>query len=111
MRVDRSTDHRGKSRRRSQATRFGGNQDSDNYCFRREGEIGYKQLMEGTNGTRICVVEFSTKPDVGVREGQVGPTYDRITSNVLRGGGHQVQFMNTSRKPRRRASSSISTTP
>ncbi|MDM7943956.1 MAG: DUF637 domain-containing protein [Hydrogenophaga sp.] len=49
---------------------------------------------KGTNGTPMYVVEFSAKPGVGLREGQVGLMYDRLTSLFLPGGGHQVQFLN-----------------
>ncbi|WP_332742329.1 DUF637 domain-containing protein, partial [Hydrogenophaga sp.] len=60
------------------------------------GNLAISSEWKGTNGTPMYVVEFSIKPGVGLREGQVGPIYDRLTSNVLQGGGHQVQFMNAS---------------
>jgi filamentous hemagglutinin family protein len=60
------------------------------------GNLAISSEWKGTNGTSMYVVEFSMKPGVGLREGQVGPMFDRLTSSVLRGGGHQVQFMNAS---------------
>ena len=41
----------------------------------------------------MYVVEFTVKPGVGVREGVVGPMFDKEVKKTLVGGGHQVQFM------------------
>ncbi|NIM44017.1 MAG: hypothetical protein GTN84_22525 [Hydrogenophaga sp.] len=51
---------------------------------------------KGANGAPMYIVEFSVKPGVGIREGQVGPMYDATTKNTLPGGGHQVQFVDVS---------------
>lgn len=44
----------------------------------------------------MYVVEFAVKPGVGVREGTVGPMFDKDVELKLPGGGHQVQFMQNS---------------
>jgi filamentous hemagglutinin family protein len=48
---------------------------------------------KGQNGAPMFVVEFKVQPGTGIREGTVGPMYDRGTSGTLPGGGHQVQFV------------------
>lgn len=51
---------------------------------------------KGQGGNPMYVVEFTTKPGIGVREGTVGPMYDKNMNTHLPGGGHQVQFMDKS---------------
>ena len=41
----------------------------------------------------MYVVEFNVKPGVCIREGTVGPMFDKNTKAALPGGGHQVQFL------------------
>nr|NIM56563.1 hypothetical protein [Stutzerimonas stutzeri] len=48
---------------------------------------------KGQSGSPMYVVEFTVRPGVGLREGTVGPMYDKQVSKLLPGGGHQVQFM------------------
>lgn len=48
---------------------------------------------KGQSGAPMYVVEFTVRPGVGLREGTVGPMYDKQASSLLPGGGHQVQFM------------------
>ncbi|MES2918181.1 MAG: hemagglutinin repeat-containing protein [Pseudomonadota bacterium] len=48
---------------------------------------------KGEAGSAMYVVEFSVKPGVGLREGTVGPMYDKLVNSTYPGGGHQVQFM------------------
>lgn len=51
---------------------------------------------KGQGGKPMYVIEFTTKPGVGVREGTVGPMFDKNMNTHLPGGGHQVQFMEKS---------------
>lgn len=48
---------------------------------------------KGDGGKPMYVIEFQVQPGVGVREGTVGPMYDKNIAQELPGGGHQVQFM------------------
>jgi filamentous hemagglutinin len=48
---------------------------------------------KGIDNKPMYVVEFTVKPGVGVREGTVGPMFDRNIARELPGGGHQVQFL------------------
>ncbi|HMV59283.1 MAG TPA: hypothetical protein PKD38_18975 [Nitrospira sp.] len=48
---------------------------------------------KGQGGSQMYVVEFAVKPGTALREGTVGPMFDKNTAVRLPGGGHQVQFV------------------
>jgi filamentous hemagglutinin len=56
-------------------------------------KLAISSEWKGQQGAPVYVVEFTIRPGVGLREGTVGPMYDKHISSVLPGGGHQVQFM------------------
>ncbi|RCS56520.1 hypothetical protein DU000_11155, partial [Parvibium lacunae] len=62
--------------------------------------LAIPQEWKGRNGEKLYVIEFTVKPGAGVREGTVGPMFDKINEVELPGNGHQVNFMQNNPKNR-----------
>lgn len=52
------------------------------------GNLAISSEWKVQNGQPMYVIEFTVKPGVGVREGTVGPMFDKNAGIELAGGGH-----------------------